>query len=88
MAFAKLQNISDMTRIRGKERRPSTIIRDNLVHEAYEEVCGEIGEYVHLVPRQYIYEKIQMRTGLCLKTIAYILNHTVKQNLIIGEGNF
>ena len=80
----KLQNIFDMRRFFGKERRPSTIIRDNMVHTAYEEVCNEIGEYVHLVPRQYIYEKVRERTGLCLKTIAYILNHTVKQKLTIG----
>ena len=84
----KLQNIFDMRRFFGKERRPSTIIRDNMVHTAYEEVCNEIGEYVHLVPRQFIYEKVRERTGLCLKTIAYILNHTVKQNLTIGGGNF
>ena len=82
----KLQNIFDMRRFFGKERRPSTIIRDNMVHTAYEEVCNEIGEYVHLVPRQFIYEKVRERTGLCLKTIAYILNHTVKQKLTIGGG--
>lgn len=75
-----------MRRFFGKERRPSTIIRDNMVHTAYEEVCNEIGEYVHLVPRQYIYEKVRERTGLCLKTIAYILNNTVKQKLTIGGG--
>lgn len=77
----KLINKSDMTRFFGKERRPSTIIRDNMVHTAYEEVCYELGKYAYLVPRQYIYEKVRERTGLCLKTIAYILNHTIKQDL-------
>lgn len=77
-----------MTRFCGKERRPSTIIRDNEVHEAYEEVCREIGEYAKLLPREYIYEKVKEKTGLCTKTIAFVLNHTVKHNLTNGGVNF
>lgn len=68
-----------MTRFSGKNRRPSTVFRDNKVHEAYEETCRELGEYSRLVPRQHIYEKVKERTGLSTKTIAYILNHTEKE---------
>ena len=68
-----------MTRFSGKNRRPSTVFRDNKVHEAYEEICKELGEYSRLVPRQHIYEKVKERTGLSTKTIAYILNHTEKE---------
>ena len=57
-----------MTRFSGKNRRPSTVFRDNKVHEAYEEICKELGKYSRLV-----------RTGLSTKTIAYILNHTEKE---------
>lgn len=66
-----------MTRFSGKNRRPSTVFRDNKVHEAYEKVCRELGEYSRLVPRLHIYEKVKERTGLCSKTIAFILNHTI-----------
>ena len=75
-----------MTRFSGKERRPSTIIRDNRVHEAYEEVCREIGYMANFLPREYLYERVKEKTGLCTKTIAFILNHTIKQNLTIGGG--
>ena len=77
-----------MTRFSGKNRRGSTIIRDNEVHDVYDKLCKEMGVYSNFVAKQYIYEKIRERTGLCLKTIAYILNHTDKQNLTIGGGNF
>lgn len=70
-----------MARIRGKERRPSTIIRDNMVHDAYDKICDEMGEYANFVAKQYIYEKIREETGLCLKTIAYILNHTDREDI-------
>ena len=43
-----------MTRYFGKERRPSTIIRDNEVHEAYEEVCRDIGDMARLLPKEYL----------------------------------
>ena len=66
-----------MTRFSGKNRRPSTVFRDNKVHEAYEKVCRELGEYSRLVPRLHIYEKVKETTGLCSKTIAFILNHTI-----------
>ena len=65
-----------MTRFSGKNRRESTIIRDNEVHKAYDELCSKLGCVVRFVSKQYIYEQIRLRTGLCPKTIAFILNHT------------
>ena len=75
-----------MTRFSGKERRPSTIIRDNGVHEAYEDVCREIGDMAKLLPKEYLYEKVKARTGLCTKTIAWILNNPFKKKLTMGGG--
>ena len=49
-----------MTRLSGKDRRPSTIIRDNQVHKAYEDLCKELGEYVQLFPRNFIYDNISV----------------------------
>lgn len=59
-----------------EKRRASTVIRDNLVHSTYKEVCDRLGEYAILVPKAYIYNKVMEKTGLCAKTIAFILNHT------------
>lgn len=69
-----------MTRFSGKNRRESTILRDNKVHEIH----AELGVLADVVSRQYIYERIKMRTGLCTKTIAFILNHTIKYNSTNG----
>lgn len=65
-----------MTRKYDKNRRPSTIIRDNTVHDTYKEICEELGTLANVVSKSYIYERISKRTGLCVKTIANILNHT------------
>ena len=75
-----------MTRLSGNNRRKSTIVRDNAVHDAYDELCGEYGKLAHLLPRKFIYETLSRRTGLCAKTIAFILNHTNKENLTNGGG--
>lgn len=66
-----------MARIPDK-RRPSTIVRADHVHDVYREVMDELGGIGHAVAKSYIYERIRERTGLCAKTIAYILNHTEK----------
>lgn len=64
-----------MSRQYGKNRKPSTIVRDNEVHRLYKEVRNEIGEYASYVTKSLIYDKIRQRIGLCTKTIAAILNH-------------
>lgn len=68
--------ILEMARKSGRNRRESTIIRDNSVHTAYRELCASIGNIIYNVSKAYIYEELHKRTGLCSKTIAYILNHT------------
>lgn len=75
-----------MTRFSGKNRRESTVLRDDKVHEIYAEIRAELGELTDVISRQYIYERIKMKTGLCTKTIAFILNHTIKRNLTNGGG--
>ena len=70
-----------MSRYSGNRRRPSTQMRDNRVHEIYRQVISEIGSFKNVVSKSYIYEQIHQRTGLCVKTIAYILNHTKYNSL-------
>lgn len=70
-----------MTRFSGENRRPSTVVRDNSVHQAYEELQQETGEYFRFLPREFLYERIRQQTGLCTKTIAFILNHTRWQEI-------
>jgi len=76
LASAKVRIIFEMARTSNENRRPSTIVRDNSVHNAYKEIMRELGVYAYQLPKSLIYEKLQERTGLCTKTIAYILNHT------------
>lgn len=57
------------------ERRPSTIVRDDTVLGIYEEIAEELGDLIYVVSKSYIYDRIKERTGLCHKTIAFILNH-------------
>ena len=83
---ANLYIIFDMARCSGKFRRKSTVVRDNEVHEAYEEVLRQYGDVAKYLPRGFIYERIQSKTGLCTKTIAFILNHTCKDKLTDGRG--
>lgn len=64
-----------MARKYDKNRRPSTIIRDNTVHDTYKEICEELGTIANVVSKSYIYERISKHTGLCVKTIANILNY-------------
>lgn len=70
-----------------ESRRESTIVRHNLVHDTYNDVIRSLGEYAFLVPKSYVYKLICQRTGLCSKTVAYILNHTDKENILhLGGG--
>jgi len=66
-----------MTRFTDRKRRPSTQIRDNRVHEIYRYTVNELGGLRNVVSKSYIYERIKQKTGLCSKTIAFILNHTI-----------
>jgi len=59
-----------------RERRPSTVVRDNHVLGIYYELAKELGDIINVVSKSYIYDRIKERTGLCHKTIAFILNHS------------
>lgn len=65
-----------MAREYGSKRKKSTILRDNMVHRAYQEVRREIGNYADYVSKSMIYGRVCEKTGLCVKTVAAILNHT------------
>lgn len=69
-----------MTRFSGENRRPSTVLRDNAVHEAYRQLQQETGEYFRFLPREFVYERIRQRTGLCTKTL-----HTQPHQVAGGE---
>lgn len=58
-----------------KNLRPSTIFRNNVILDMYDEILLQLGDYKNLVPRTYIYEKISERTGYCLRKIGDTINH-------------
>lgn len=64
--------------MRSKEnnRRISSILRDNLVHEIYNEEIKKLGDAGSYVSRDYLYNKVKEKTGLSTRTISYIINHT------------
>lgn len=64
-----------MSRFTGKTRRPSTVMRDNEVLDLYKEIRSRLGEMAYYVPKSYFYDKIHERTGLCTRTISFIINH-------------
>lgn len=47
--------------------RDSTVIRNNEIHKMYDEI---------LVSRNYVYGKIKDKTGLSIRHISRIINHT------------
>ena len=59
-----------------KNRRESTKMRDSQVHQLYNEIIHNLGDLASVVSKSYIYQKIQERTRLSIRTISFILNHT------------
>lgn len=53
--------------------RDSTVIRNN---EMYNEILYELGDLATVVSRNYVYGKIKDRTGLSIRHISRIINHT------------
>lgn len=49
--------------------RDSTVIRNN-------EILNELGDLATVVSRNYVYGKIKDRTGLSIRHISRIINHT------------
>lgn len=70
-----------MTKNLRKEKRQSTKIRAREVLQAYSEIKKELGELAYVVSKNYLYGRIQEKTGLCYKTIAFIINHSSDYSL-------
>lgn len=73
-----------MGKMKKINRRLSSVLRDNLVHEMYEEELARLGEAGNYVSREYLYRKVGERSGLSVRSVSYILNHTDKEE--IGRG--
>ena len=53
--------------------RDSTVIRNNEIYRMYNEILDELAT---VVSRNYVYGKIKDRTGLSIRHISRIINHT------------
>lgn len=69
-----------MTKLCNKNRRESTMVRDNEIHELYQQIRHELGSLANAVSKGYIYERIKEKTKLSIRTISFILNHTKTTN--------
>lgn len=65
-----------MSKLQVKNRRESTIARDNEIHKIHGQILDELGDLANVVSKNYIYEKIREKTKLSIRTISFILNHT------------
>lgn len=65
-----------MTKQARKNRRRSTILRDELIFSVYKDVIEELGEYSNLVPRGYIYDLVSERTGYCRRKICKVISES------------
>ena len=51
----------------------------------YREELEQLGEVGRYVSKEYLYRKIGERTGLSVRSVSYILNHTERSEEI-GRG--
>nr|DAK09561.1 MAG TPA: hypothetical protein [Caudoviricetes sp.] len=58
--------------------RDSTVIRNNEIHRMYNEILDELGDLATVVSRNYVYGRIKDRTGLSIRHISRIINHSCK----------
>ncbi len=57
--------------------RDSTVIRNNEIHRMYDEILNELlGDLATVVSRNYVYGRIKDMTGLSIRHISRIINHT------------
>lgn len=61
--------------------RDSSIIRYNEIHDMYDKIIEELGDISAYVSKNYIYNRIKERTGLSVRHISRILNHTKRKDL-------
>lgn len=62
--------------------RDSTVIRNNEIHRMYNEILDELGDLATVVSRNYVYGKIKDRTGLSIRHISRIINHTKVEEIL------
>jgi hypothetical protein len=60
--------------------RISTIKRNNSIHLMYKNIMNDLGQLRTVVSKSYIYNLIQNQTGLSIRTIFHVLNHTKEQD--------
>ena len=65
-----------MTKLCIKNRRESTMVRDNEIHKLHRQILDELGDLANAASKGYIYERIKEKTKLSIRTISFILNHT------------
>lgn len=66
--------------------RDSTVIRNNEIHKMYDEILNELGDLATVVSRNYVYGRINDRTGLSIRHISRIINHTTLFVMIFTSG--
>lgn len=64
-----------MTKLRNKNRRESTLVRDAVIHNLYHRIMNGLGEIGPYVSKLYIYDLIRKETKLSIRTISFVLNH-------------
>lgn len=56
--------------------RESAVMRNNQVHKLHKEIIDQLGDLATVVSRSYVYGKIKDATGLSVRHISRIINHT------------
>lgn len=51
-------------------------MRNNQVHKLHKEIIDQLGDLATVVSRSYVYGKIKDATGLSVRHISRIINHT------------
>ena len=73
-----------MANMKKINRRLSSVLRDNLVHDMYREEIAKLGEAGMYVSKEYLYGKVGERAGLSIRSVSYILNHTEHKDIEKG----
>lgn len=68
--------------------RDSTVIRNNEIHRMYNEILDELGDLATVVSRNYVYGRIKDRTGLSIRHISRIINHSCKFHILLHFRRF
>ena len=56
-------------------------ILNNEIHKMYDEILNELGDLATVVSRNYVYGRIKDRTGLSIRHIIRIINHTKVEDI-------